>query len=112
MVDASIRELARAFAENGNYIERIPSSSAFLFSVFPFSESFLGWDRVRLSHFTVWDCLPIVELKESDVLSGGRAVKTAVQEAVAALQGEEDRVAAWKSKHRMSPPRNGQMEWL
>jgi hypothetical protein len=112
MTSVIFQEWAKRFAEQGRVIKQIHSKSSIMFSVHPFLESFLGWDSKTLSHFTVLDCVPLADVSEAEVFSGGAKVRVAVREAVAALKLEEEKVSALKKKSEEKKRKNGQMEWL
>jgi hypothetical protein len=105
------QEWAKRFAEQGRIIEEIHSKSAILFSVHPFLESFLGWDRATLSHFTVLDCLPLTELSEADVVSGSPKLRVAIREAISAMKLEEEHISSLKNKQSIKNNKKNQMEW-
>ena len=98
MTDVIFQALAKSFAEQGRAIERIKVRSAILFNVRPYSESFLGWDKATLSHFTVFDCLPLAEVSKEEILSGSDKLKGAICEAIDAMKIEEAHVSKLKKK--------------
>ncbi|HXP98183.1 MAG TPA: hypothetical protein VN809_15830 [Telmatospirillum sp.] len=112
MTSAIFQEWAKGFAEQGRVIKQINSKASILFSVHPFLESFLGWDSATLSHFTVLDCVPLADLSEAEILSGSAKLRGVIQEAIAALEVEEEHVSALRKKELARNAKKNQMEWL
>ncbi|MTJ82783.1 MAG: hypothetical protein F8N37_17485 [Telmatospirillum sp.] len=111
MSDQIFEEFERSFAGHGRPITRIRSRSGVLFSVHPFHESFLGWEGEILAQYTVWESLPLVELSEKDILSGGGRLQNAIREAVDAMHVEEARISAVKARCSKKNGKKNQMEW-
>jgi len=112
MTDVIFRELAKRFEEQGCTIERIRSGPVMLFNVGSFTESFLGWNKVNLSHFTVLDCIPLADLSEEEILSGSQKFKNIIIEAVEALKIEEENMKLLKKRSLSLSNEKRQMIWL
>jgi hypothetical protein len=112
MTDVIFREFAKRFEEQGCTIERISSGPVMLFNIGPFTESFLGWNKVNLSHFTVLDCIPLAELSEEEILSGSPKLKSVIIEAVKALKIEEENMKILKKRSLVLSAEKHQMIWL
>ncbi len=112
MTDVIFKKMAKIFEDNGRVIEKIYSKSSILFSISPFSGSFLGWDRVTLSHFTLFDCIPLADLSEDELDSGSKKIHFIVREAIEALKIEETNMKRLKRRSLFVTHKPNQMLWL
>ncbi|MDR3439378.1 hypothetical protein [Telmatospirillum sp.] len=106
------QEMAKRFAEQGQTIKKISSKSAILFSVHPFLESFLGWNQGTLSHFTLLDCLPLVDISEEEIVSGSKKLRSVISEAIDAMKSEEEHIQELKRKSLSITTKKNQMVWF
>jgi hypothetical protein len=93
MVEDSIfTQLSSEFFKHGHVITRISYGDDLLFWVKPFTESFLGWIEPTLSHFTIFDDLPLADLTKQDILSDGEKLQHVVSLAIDEVHKEEIRM--------------------
>jgi hypothetical protein len=111
MTDVIFHELINRFEEQGRSIEKISSASELLFVINPFTESFLGWDNVTLSHFTLLDCVPLAELSEEEIRSGSQKLRNVINQAIEALKIEETNMKRLKQRALVLATENSQMSW-